>query len=119
MSQDNQVWLINLSDSTRFIDVLTSDFVGVQDEQIIEIMQFSVNSLITELRPLPDWDIHNQQLVHHEHLVQTRSGEGNVRPPTTNLRIPRRIIAYLLSRLLIGLVLIWKTNLYLIRLKRS
>jgi hypothetical protein len=63
----------------------------VQDKQIIEIMQFSVNSLITELRPLPDWDIHIQQLVPHEHLVQTRSGEGNVRPPTTNLRIPRRI----------------------------
>jgi hypothetical protein len=57
----------------------------------MEIMLFSVNSLVAELQPLPDWDIHNQQLVHHEHLVQTRSGEGNGRPHTTNLRIPRRI----------------------------
>ncbi len=43
------------------------------------------------MQPLPDWDIHNQQLVHHEHLVQTRSGESNVRPLTNNLRIPRRM----------------------------
>ncbi len=88
LSQDNQVWLINLGNSTRFIDVLTSDCVGVQDNQIMEIMQFSVNSLVTELQPLPDWDIHNHQLVHREHLVQTRSRESNGRLPT-NLRIPR------------------------------
>ncbi len=60
-------------------------------KQIIEIMQFSVNSLVTELQPLPDWDIHNQQLVHHKHLVQTRSRESNVRPIATNLRTPRRM----------------------------
>jgi hypothetical protein len=53
----------------------------------MEIMQFSIKSLVTELQPLPDWDIHNHQLVYHEHLVQTRSGESNGRP--TNLRIPR------------------------------
>ncbi len=89
LSQDNQVWLINLGNSTRFIDVLTSECVGTHENQIMEIMQFSVNSLITELQPLPDWDIHNHQLVHHEHLVQTRSGENNGRFPLTNLRIPR------------------------------
>ncbi len=50
LSQDNQVWLINLGNSTRFIDVLTSDCVGVQDNQIMEIMQFSVNSLVTQLQ---------------------------------------------------------------------
>ncbi len=27
--------------------------------------------------------------MHHEHLVQTRSGESNGRSPPTNLRIPR------------------------------
>jgi hypothetical protein len=91
LSQDNQVWLINLGNSTRFIDVLTSDCVGVQDNQIMEIMQSSLNSLVTEFQPLPDWDIHNHQLVHHEHLVQTRSGESNGRPPPTNLRIPRSV----------------------------
>ncbi len=89
LSQDNQVWLINLGNSTRFIDVLTSDCVGVQNDQILEIMQFSVNSLVSELQPLPDWDIHNHQPVHHEHLVQTRSGESNGRQLPTNLRIPR------------------------------
>ncbi len=89
LSQDNQVWLINLGNSARFIDVLTSNCVGVQDNQIMEIMQFSINSL-AELQPLPDWDIHNHQLVHHEHLVQTRSGESNGRLPPTNLRIPPR-----------------------------
>ncbi len=78
MSQHNQVWLINLSNSTRFVDVLTSDCVGVHEDQIMEIIQSSLNSLISELQSLPDWDIHNHQLVHHEHLVQTRSGEGNV-----------------------------------------
>ncbi len=89
LSQDNQVWLINLGNSTRFVDVLTSNCVGVQDDQIMEIMQFSVNSLVTELQPLHDWDIHNHQLEHYEHLVQTRSGESNGRLPPTNLRIPR------------------------------
>ncbi len=41
------------------------------------------------MQPLPDWDVHNHQLVHHEHLVQTRSGEGNARPPPVSSRIPR------------------------------
>jgi hypothetical protein len=89
LSQDNQVWLINLSDNTRFIDVLTAECVGAHEYQIMEIMKFSINSLRTELQPLPDWDIHNHQLVHHEHLVQTRSGENSSRAPVTNLRIPR------------------------------
>ncbi len=53
LSQDNQVWLINLDDSARFIDVLTSDCVGVQNNQIMEIMLFAVNSLVAELQPLP------------------------------------------------------------------
>jgi hypothetical protein len=82
LSQDNQVWLINLSDSTRFIDLLTSDCVGVHEDQITKIMQSSLNSL-------PDWDIHNHYLMHHDHLVQTRSGENNGRSPPANLRIPR------------------------------
>ena len=89
LSQDNQVWLINLSNSTRFVDVLTSDYVGVCEDQIVEVMLSSLNSLMSELQPLPDWDVHNSQLVHHEHLVQTRSGEGNVRPPHVNPRIAR------------------------------
>jgi hypothetical protein len=89
LSQDNQVWLINLSNSTRFVDVLTSDYVGVCENQVVEIMLSSLNSLMSELQPFPDWDVHNSQLVHHEHLVQTRSGEGNVRPPHANLRIAR------------------------------
>ncbi len=89
LSQDNQVWLINLSNSTRFVDVLTSDHVGVCEDQIVEIMLSSLNSLTSELQLLPDWDIHNSQLVHHEHLVQTRSGESNGRPSRANLRIPR------------------------------
>jgi hypothetical protein len=38
LSQDNQVWLINLSNSTRFVDALTSDCVGVHEGQIMEIM---------------------------------------------------------------------------------
>ena len=59
LSQDNQVWLINLGDTTRFIDVLTSEIVGAHENQIIEIMQSSINSLKTDLQPLPDWDIHN------------------------------------------------------------
>ena len=89
LSQDNQVWLINLTNSTRFVDVLTSDYVGVCENQVVEIMLSSLNSLMSELQPLPDWDVHNSQLVHHEHLVQTRSGESNVRPPHVNRRIAR------------------------------
>ena len=89
LSQDNQVWLINLTNSTRFVDVLTSDHVGVCGNQVVEIMLSSLQSLMSELQPFPDWDVHNSQLVHHEHLVQTRSGEGNVRPPHANLRIAR------------------------------
>ena len=89
LSQDNQVWLINLTNSTRFVDVLTSDYVGVCENQVVEIMLSSLNSLMSELQPFPDWDVHNSQLVHHEHLVQTRSGEGNVRPPHANLSIAR------------------------------
>ena len=59
LSQDNQVWLINLSYTTRFIDVLTSESVGTHESQIMEIMHFSINSLKTDLQLLPDWDIHN------------------------------------------------------------
>ena len=48
LSQDNQVWLINLSNSTRFVDVLTSDYVGVCEDQIVEIMLSSLNSLMSD-----------------------------------------------------------------------
>ena len=89
LSQDNQVWLINLNDSTRFVDVLTAEGVGAQDNQIVEIVQSSLDSLISECQPLPDWDIQNNHLEHHEHLVQTRSGESNDRPLPVNSRIPR------------------------------
>ncbi len=64
LTQDNQVWLINLNNSTRFVDVLTSDCVGVHDDQIMEIVESSLNSLVSECQPLSDWDIHNHQLVH-------------------------------------------------------
>ncbi len=74
LSQDNQVWLMNLGSHPHFVDVLTSDNIGCSDEEIESICCQSINSLIMENHELPDWDLHNLQ---SEHFVQTRSGEQN------------------------------------------
>ncbi len=58
LSQDNQVWIMNLGSHPRFVDVLTSDNIGCSDEEIESICCQSINSLIMENHELPDWDLH-------------------------------------------------------------
>jgi hypothetical protein len=75
LSQDNQVWLMNLNSHPRFVlDVLTSDNIGCSDEEIESTCCQSISSFVMENHELPDWDIHNLRL---EHFAQTRSGVHN------------------------------------------
>jgi hypothetical protein len=74
LSQDKQVWLMNLNSHPRLVDVLTSDNIGCSDEEIESICCQSISSLVMENHELSDWDLHNLQL---EHFVQTRSGDHN------------------------------------------
>ena len=72
LSQDNQVWLMNLGDHSRFVDVLTTESIGCSDEEIENICCQSISSLVMENHEFPDWDFHNIQ---SEQFVQTRSGD--------------------------------------------
>ena len=56
LTQDNQVWLINLRDQDRFIDVLSIEAAGCTDNEAHDIMSQSLNSLLQEMGNLPDWD---------------------------------------------------------------
>ncbi len=64
LSQDNQVWLMNLDSHPRFVDVLTLDNIGCSDEEIERICCQSISSLVMKNHELPGWDLHNLQLEH-------------------------------------------------------
>ncbi len=59
LSQDNQVWLMNLGSHSRFVDVLTTDNIGCSDEEIESICCQSISSLVMENHEFPGWDFHN------------------------------------------------------------
>ena len=56
LSHDNQVWLVNLKDHPRFVEVLSAESIGCPLEQSIAICCDAVCNLILERQPLPDWN---------------------------------------------------------------
>ncbi len=80
LSQENMVGLINLHNQDRFIDVLSMENSGCSNDEINDIMYFSLNELVQETYPLPDWDEHNhavQSYSCYDQLVQTRLDKDN------------------------------------------
>ncbi len=81
MSQDNQVWLINLHDQDRFVDVLSTETAGCTIDEARNIMCQSLDVLLQEITSLPDWDFHNHNIgvmssqneQKYDHLVQTQA----------------------------------------------
>ena len=62
LTQDNQVWLINLHDQERFVDVLSAEAAGCTVDDARNIMHQSLDSLMKEITNLPDWDFHNHSV---------------------------------------------------------
>ncbi len=54
LSHDNEVWLVNLKDHPRFVEVLSAKSGGCSLEQSIAICCDSLCNLIIEQQPLPD-----------------------------------------------------------------
>ena len=69
LSQDNQVWIMNLHGHPRFVDILTMENTGCSSEHVDALLCQALSSLVINQQELPDWDLHNLQ---SEHLVQTR-----------------------------------------------
>jgi hypothetical protein len=81
LSQDNQVWIMNLHSHPRFVDVLTSENTGCSVEQADALLCQALAGLVIDQQELPDWDLHNLQ---SEHLVQTRSRENTAGSSSLN-----------------------------------
>jgi hypothetical protein len=62
LSQENMVWLINLHDQERFIDVLSVENSGCSVDIVKDIMCASLTNLVQEITPLTDWDLHNHEI---------------------------------------------------------
>jgi hypothetical protein len=90
--QDNQVWLVNLKDHPRFVEVLSAESSGCSLEQSIAICCDALCNLLIVQQPLPDWNLHNGQLQeeHVDHFVQTRSSKFKSKHPTPKSRITHR-----------------------------
>ena len=88
LSHDNQVWLINLKNHPRFVEVLSMETVGCVLDKSIAISCDSLCSLIAECQPLKDWDSHNYdaEKEHLDHFVQTRAGMNSTNHPTPRTR---------------------------------
>jgi hypothetical protein len=72
LTQDNQVWLINLHDQDRFVDVLSAETAGCTIDDTRNIMCQSLNILLQEITSLPDWDFHN----HNIHVMSSQNVQG-------------------------------------------
>ena len=86
LTQDNQVWLINLHDQERFVDVLSAETAGCTVDDARNIMYQSLDSLMQEITDLPDWDFHNHSVgimssqkeqESCEQFVQTRTSQNS------------------------------------------
>ncbi len=85
LTQDNQVWSINLHDQDRFVDVLSTETAGCTIDDARNIMCQSLDILLQETTSLPDFDFHNhnvevmssQNEQRYDHLVQTRTNQSS------------------------------------------
>ncbi len=88
LSHDSQVWLINLSNHPRFVEVLSAENVGCSLDQAITTCCDTLCHLVVERQPLHDWEIHNYEVSEEqlEHYVQTRMGKGRMQHKTNSAR---------------------------------
>jgi hypothetical protein len=88
LSHDNQVWLINLNNHPRFVEVLSTENVGCSLDQAITTCCDALCHLVMEQQPLPDWDTHDYEVSEEqlEHYVQTRIGKSRTPRSTNNAR---------------------------------
>ncbi len=98
LSQENMVWLINLHNQERFIDVLSVENSGCSVDTVNDIMCASLTELVQEITPLTDWDLHNHEVSSsslsdqeiHDHLVATRSRRHDRQGNGTSVRRDNR-----------------------------
>jgi hypothetical protein len=57
LSQDNQVWIMNLDSHPSFVNVLTAENTGYSTEHVDVIFCQSLCSLVIEQQELPNWDL--------------------------------------------------------------
>ncbi len=78
LSHDNQVWLINLSNHPRFVEVMSAENVGCSLDQAITTCCDTLCHLVTDQQLLPDWDTHNYEMS-EEQLELLRSNQNRKR----------------------------------------
>jgi hypothetical protein len=72
LSQDKyMVWLINLHEQQRFVDVLSFESTGCSLPEVNTIINQSINELLQDMLEFPDWDVHNFLSVHFSQDVIT------------------------------------------------
>jgi hypothetical protein len=100
LSQENMVWLINLHNQDRFIDVLSIENAGCSVDNVNnDIICASLRDLVQEITPLSVWDLHNHEVLSsslsdqelHDHLVLTRSKRHDHHGNNTAVRRNNRI----------------------------
>jgi hypothetical protein len=93
------VWLINLHNQERFIDVLSVENSGCSVDTANDIMCVSLTELVQAITPLVDWDLHNHEISQsslsdqepHDHLVATRSQRHDRQRNVTSVRRNNRV----------------------------
>ncbi len=70
LSQTNDTWLLKLRDVDKLTEVLLTESVGCNLEEITDLMAESINFLIQETECLPDWVQHIKDV---ESYIETRN----------------------------------------------
>ncbi len=70
LSQTNDTWLLKLRDVDKITEVLLTESVGCDSDEITDTMAESINALTQESEYLPDWTQHNKDV---ESYIETRN----------------------------------------------
>jgi hypothetical protein len=75
LSQTNDTWLLKLRGESKMTEVLITESIGCDFEEIATIMSESIEALMLESEYLPDWDEHNKEV---ETYITTRQMQREV-----------------------------------------
>ncbi len=75
LSQTNDTWLLKLRDESKVTEVLVTESIGCDFEEIATIMSESIEALTLESEYLPDWDDHNKEV---ETYITTRQMQREI-----------------------------------------
>jgi hypothetical protein len=70
LSQTNDTWLLKLRSVDKLMEVLLTESVGCDSDEITELMAENIETLILESEHLPDWVQHNEEV---ESYIETRN----------------------------------------------